>query len=67
MLGKDVEVTGSPATSDMEVFMNQRCIPTVLLGPGSLSMAHIIDEYVEVDQIVDAAKIFVIIALKTLG
>jgi len=67
VLGKDVEVTGSPATSDMEVFMNQRCIPTVLLGPGSLSMAHIIDEYVEVDQIVDAAKIFVIIALKTLG
>ena len=67
VLGKDVEVTGSSATSDMEVFVNQDNIPTVLLGPGSLGMAHITDESVEVNQVVDAAKIFSLVALKALG
>ena len=67
ILEKDVEVTGSSATSDMEVFVNQDNTPTVLLGPGSLGMAHNTDEFVEVNQVVDAAKIFAIIALKALG
>jgi len=67
ILEKDVEVTGSSATSDMEVFVNQDNIPTVLLGPGSLGMAHITDEFVEVNQVVNAAKIFAIVALKALG
>jgi acetylornithine deacetylase/succinyl-diaminopimelate desuccinylase-like protein len=67
ILEKNVEVTGSSATSDMEVFVNQDNTPTVLLGPGSLGMAHITDEFVEINQVVNAAKIFVIVALKALG
>ncbi|MEE9585741.1 MAG: M20 family metallopeptidase [Nitrososphaerales archaeon] len=67
VLGTEVEVSGSPATSDMTIFVNQASIPTVLLGPGRLGTAHITDEYVEVDQVVGAAKIFALMALKALG
>ncbi|MFQ6134333.1 MAG: M20 family metallopeptidase [Nitrososphaerales archaeon] len=67
VLGTEVEVSGSPATSDMEVFVNQASIPTVLLGPGRLGTAHITDEYVEVEQVVAAAKIFAVMAMKVLG
>ncbi len=66
VLGTEVEVSGSPATSDMETFVNQGGIPTIMLGPGRIGTAHITDEYVEVDQVVKAAKIYVTLALKTL-
>jgi len=37
-------------------------IPTLILGPGSLDQAHIIDEYVEIKQIEEAVKIYTIIS-----
>jgi succinyl-diaminopimelate desuccinylase len=67
VLGEEVEVSGSPATSDMEVFVNRVGVPTVMLGPGRIGTAHIVDEYIEIDQVVAAAKIYVLMALKALG
>jgi len=66
VLGGRVEAAGCPATSDMEVFVNKAGIPTVILGPGSISGAHVVDEYIDVDQIVSAAKIYTSIALRAL-
>jgi len=67
IIGRDPGVTGFTATCDMRFLVNEASIPTVILGPGSLQQAHIIDEYIEVEQIVDAAKIYASIILKTLG
>jgi succinyl-diaminopimelate desuccinylase len=67
VLGANVSVSGYAATCDMEIFVNQGNIPTVILGPGSLSSAHSIDENVEIKQVVNAAKIFSLIASKILG
>ncbi|OHE54098.1 MAG: hypothetical protein A3K61_06245 [Thaumarchaeota archaeon RBG_16_49_8] len=66
-LGKPVEVSGCPATSDMEVFVNRAGWPTVIMGPGRIGTAHIVDEYIDVDQVVAAAKIYISLALKTLS
>jgi len=45
----------------------QRGIPAIILGPGSVEQAHSADEWVEIQQIVDAAKIYTLIALTALG
>jgi len=47
-------------------FIN-RSIPAIILGPGSVEQAHSADEWVEIQQIVDAAKIYTLIALMILG
>jgi len=64
--GKDPGVTGFTATCDMHFLVNQGGIPTVILGPGSLNQAHTTDEYVEAQQVLDAAKIYALMAHKIL-
>ena len=56
--GLDAGVGGFAATSDMRILVNQAGIPTIILGPGSLNEAHIIDEFVDTRQLVNAAKIY---------
>ncbi|MCD6530171.1 M20 family metallopeptidase [Candidatus Bathyarchaeota archaeon] len=67
VVGRDPGVTGFTATCDMHFLVNEADIPTIILGPGSLQQAHIVDEYVEVEQLINAAKVYTCIILKTLG
>ncbi|MEM3404537.1 MAG: M20 family metallopeptidase [Nitrososphaeria archaeon] len=64
--GSDFGASGFPATCDMRFFVNQGRIPSIILGPGSLHQAHAADEYIEIDQVVKAAQIYTLIALKLL-
>ena len=41
-------------------------VPTVVFGPGSIAQAHTCDEFIEIDQLEFAAKIFHRIATGTL-
>lgn len=57
--------TGAPAVdvgctgiTDARFYINQAKIPTVILGPGSLSVAHTANEWVEVEDLVSAARIY---------
>lgn len=59
-----IEVFG--ATCEAPFFSVERNIPTIILGPGSLDQAHVDDEYVELKEVVDAAKIFVQLVMKLL-
>jgi acetylornithine deacetylase/succinyl-diaminopimelate desuccinylase-like protein len=45
----------------------ERGTPAVVLGPGSLAQAHSADEWVEVDQIAVAARVYALAALRVLG
>lgn len=65
--GIDPGVGGYTATTDMYILVNEGNIPTVILGPGRLSEAHVANEYVETNQLVDAAKIYSSLILKILG
>jgi succinyl-diaminopimelate desuccinylase len=42
-------------------------IPTVYYGPGSVSACHTTEEAVDVDQIVQAAKVYALMALRFLS
>ena len=56
--GKAPRVTGCIATTDMAFLVNRGKIPTVVYGPGSLEQAHVANEFVEVKELVKAAKVY---------
>jgi succinyl-diaminopimelate desuccinylase len=51
----DVGFTG---ITDARFYINDAYLPTIILGPGSLSVAHTTNEWVEVDELVAAARIY---------
>lgn len=50
-------ISGMQCWSDAATLMKAK-IPTVLLGPGSLAQAHTNNEFVEINQLVDAARCY---------
>ena len=63
--GVDLGVTGYYPGSDGRFFAC-RHIPTVVFGSGSSLQAHTTDEYVEIDQVINSAKILTLLALDVL-
>ena len=60
----DVGFTG---ITDARFYINEAKIPTVILGPGSLSVAHTANESVDVDELVVAARIYARVFVRFLG
>ena len=63
---KNREVTGFNACCDMWCLVEKANIPTVILGPGKLSMAHKVNESISINELYDAVKIYTTIALNWL-
>ena len=57
-LGRPAPVVGMRFTTDARFLRNQAGIPTVVCGPGEIGQAHVNDEWVEVDRLVDAAAVY---------
>ncbi len=64
--GINQEFSGFTACCDMWCLKEGAGIPTVILGPGKLSMAHKANEYVSLDELYLAARIYAAIALNWL-
>ena len=60
----DVGFTG---ITDARFYINDVRIPTIIIGPGSLSVAHTANEWVLVDDLVAAARIYARIFVGFLG
>ncbi len=56
VLGEAVIAT-APWASNAGIFAAAG-VPSVLLGPGSIAQAHTCDEFVEIDQVVKAARVY---------
>jgi acetylornithine deacetylase/succinyl-diaminopimelate desuccinylase family protein len=65
--GVEPHIKGLTGATDMAVIFGKGKIPTIVLGPGSVEQAHIVDEYVEISQLIDATKIYATIILDLLG
>jgi succinyl-diaminopimelate desuccinylase len=63
-LPADVGFTG---ITDARFYINDAKIPTVILGPGSLSVAHTANESIEVAELVAAARIYARVFVRFLG
>ena len=54
MLGRAVEYEAVTYGSDMRIFNLYGKIPTVLYGPGDVSLAHTVNEHIEIDLVLEA-------------
>jgi acetylornithine deacetylase len=55
--GADAQVIGFPAACDMRIRVLYADTPSVLFGPGDLGLAHRVDEYIEIEELLSFTKI----------
>lgn len=55
---KNPVISGMKATTDMSILVNQGKIPSVIYGPGFLKQAHTINEFIEVDKLLESSKVY---------
>jgi acetylornithine deacetylase/succinyl-diaminopimelate desuccinylase family protein len=65
--GREPIDTGLTGITDARFYINDRSIPTVILGPGSLTVAHMANESVEVAELVTAARVYTRVFIGFLG
>ncbi|HTU01903.1 MAG TPA: M20 family metallopeptidase [Candidatus Sulfotelmatobacter sp.] len=58
LLERPVTAEGFTATCDMTYLVNQAKIPTIILGPGSLAVAHQANEQIALDQVALGAQAY---------
>ncbi|MGI5963754.1 MAG: M20 family metallopeptidase [Lawsonibacter sp.] len=56
--GQDMVVTYFKGCCDMSYFYKAGYTQTLLCGPGSMDQAHIVDEYIEIDQLHKAVDLY---------
>jgi acetylornithine deacetylase len=64
VLGRPPIVAGFPAGCDLPYFRRQGNIPSVVFGPGYCGICHSSNEYVPIQEVVDAVKIVTIAAIR---
>jgi len=67
VLGKRARPKGFQATCDMTFLVHRANIPCIILGPGRLEEAHAINEWVEIDQLVNGSKIYYELIMDLIG
>lgn len=68
ILNKEMEFSLSPGNDDQKYVVNQgKMDQCIVYGPGPLKMAHKVDEYVEVEDLKNSAKIMALSSVKLLG
>ena len=63
-IGRTGEISGLDSWHDAAVFTRVADTPTISFGPGSLTQAHTIDEFVPVDDLVDHAAAVALMLLR---
>lgn len=58
VLGAPQSVIGMSFATDARFVRNDAGIPAVVLGPGAIEQAHVHDEWVSVERLVDAAAVY---------
>ena len=66
-LGKEAPVYGMRAHLDTDFLINMAGIPSLSFGPGNLAFAHQEDEWIDVSDIPDAAKVYAAAILDALS
>ena len=60
------DLAGMRATTDAATLAGMGGIPTVVFGPGRIAQAHTPDEFIEIDELVNAAYIYAYTAIQLL-
>ena len=65
--GKEIVIEPFPAWTDAGFISSQTHSKCLVLGPGKLKVAHSVDEYIDIDQMEEAAEIYAETALRYCG
>jgi succinyl-diaminopimelate desuccinylase len=65
--GKEPVYGGEPATTDGTILFSKAGVPIVACGPGDTLIPHHVDEYLDIDQLVEATKLYAVTAMRYLG
>jgi acetylornithine deacetylase len=66
IMGKQPMVGPSPFVGDMN-YLFEKGVPCIVWGPGDVSLAHGTNEYVEVEQVINASKLYATAAVSWCG
>jgi acetylornithine deacetylase/succinyl-diaminopimelate desuccinylase family protein len=66
VMGKPPRVAPSPFVGDMN-YLFEKGVPCIVWGPGDIGLAHGTNEYVEVEQLISAAKLYAATAVNWCG
>ena len=64
--GQEPKYYGFAAVDDA-AFLNKAGIPAVTIGPGSLTVAHAPNEHVEIEELMDACRIYALSIVEWCG
>jgi acetylornithine deacetylase len=64
--GQFPEIKGFSAGTDLRLLVNFGNIPALLLGPGNVHVAHMPDERVRIADVLQAARAYILVALRYL-
>ncbi len=67
VLGREGELSFLQCWTEADFFVNEAGIPTVLFGPGRLENAHSAEEHVALEDLVAAAKVYLLALARLLG
>ncbi|MBI5879979.1 MAG: M20 family metallopeptidase [Chloroflexi bacterium] len=67
LTGREPVYGGVPGSTDGTILNARKGIPIVTCGPGDIYIPHHIDEWVSIDEIKTAARMYVLAALRYLG
>jgi succinyl-diaminopimelate desuccinylase len=65
--GKEPVYGAVPGSTDGTILFTKAGIPVVTCGPGDTFIPHHIDEYLDIDQLIDATRLYALTALRYLG
>jgi acetylornithine deacetylase len=64
LTGERPEIEGAPYGSDLRLFVNVGGLPALLFGPGDVNVAHMPDEFVDVQEVILAARAYILAAIR---
>lgn len=64
LTGDRAAIEGATYGSDLRLFVNMGGIPALLFGPGDVTIAHMADEFVNVQEVILAARVYILAAIR---
>ena len=64
MSNEEAQIAGFPAGCDMRLRVLYGKTPSIVFGPGDISLAHRVDEFIRIDELVFFTKILALGILK---
>jgi succinyl-diaminopimelate desuccinylase len=65
--GKEPVYGGVPGTTDGTILFSRADVPIITCGPGNTHIPHHVDEWLSIDELIEATRLYVVAALRFLG